>query len=206
MLSPFQISPPETPYPIPISPASIRVCLHPSTHSCLPDLAFPYTGASNPLRPKGHSSHWCPTRSSSATYGAGAMGLFMCTIWLVLQSLRNSGEGVCSGQLTCLSDVLGVSRACCGGRTGFWWYQVALVSVAYVLALASHHLFICGISWSCCLWLWFLPPTSLCVSTPGKPDLSRRNLGIETCGTLSALGADRKWKDPVSGCSSVPVS
>jgi hypothetical protein len=70
------------------SPASMRVLLHPSTHSCLPALAFPYTGASNFLRTKGCSFHLCPTRPSSATYAAGAMGPSMCTIWLVVQSPR----------------------------------------------------------------------------------------------------------------------
>jgi hypothetical protein len=29
-----------------------------------------------------------------------------------------------------LFQCFGVSRTCCGGRTGFWWCQVALVSVA----------------------------------------------------------------------------
>jgi len=32
-------------------------------------------------RTKGFSSHRCPTRPSSATYAAGAMGLSLCTIW-----------------------------------------------------------------------------------------------------------------------------
>jgi hypothetical protein len=56
VLSSFHVSPPQTPYPIPPPPASMRV----HTHSHLPAPAFPYTGASNTLRPKGHSSHWCP--------------------------------------------------------------------------------------------------------------------------------------------------
>ena len=59
---------------------------------------------------------------------------------------------------------VGTSRAHCGRRTGFWWCQIILVSVAYVLALASCHLVISGVSWSCCLWLWLVPPASLCVS------------------------------------------
>jgi hypothetical protein len=58
---------------------------YPPTHSLLPSLAFPYTGASNTLRPKGLSSHWCPTRPSSATYEAGAMGPCMCILWLVVR-------------------------------------------------------------------------------------------------------------------------
>jgi hypothetical protein len=56
-------------------------------HSLLPALAFPYTGALNTLRPKSYFSQWCPTRSSSATYAAGAMGPSMCILWLVVQSL-----------------------------------------------------------------------------------------------------------------------
>jgi hypothetical protein len=92
------------------------------------------------------------------------------------------------------SGVLGVSRACSGGRTGFWWHHVALVSAAYVLALASCHLVISGVSWSCCLWLWLFPPASLCVNTPQRPVLSQRNLGIESCGKGSIPGHRPKPK------------
>jgi hypothetical protein len=56
-----------------------------------PSLAFPYTGALNLHRNKGFSSHWCPTRPSSATYAAGAMGCSMCTLWLVVLSLKALG-------------------------------------------------------------------------------------------------------------------
>jgi hypothetical protein len=80
---------------------------------------------------------------------------------------------------------VGVSRACCGGSTWFWWYQVALVSIAYVLALASPHLVLSGVSWSCSLWLWLVPSESLCVRTPEIPALSGTNLGMESCGTGS---------------------
>jgi hypothetical protein len=83
MLSPFQVSPLESPYPISPPPASMRVLPYPPTHSSLPTVALPYTGASNPLRPKGSSSHLCPTRPFSATYAARAMGRFL---WLVVQS------------------------------------------------------------------------------------------------------------------------
>jgi len=45
MLSPFLISPPETPYPILPPPASMRVLSHQPIHSLLPlSLAFSYTG------------------------------------------------------------------------------------------------------------------------------------------------------------------
>jgi hypothetical protein len=67
-----------------------------------------------------------------------------------------------------------------------------LVSVAYVLALVSHYLVISDIIWSCCLGLWLVLPASLCVSTPGKTVLSRRNLGMERCGTGSAPGCRQK--------------
>ena len=42
MLSPFQVSPPETPYPISPPPASMRVLPHPPTNSSHPAQAFPY--------------------------------------------------------------------------------------------------------------------------------------------------------------------
>jgi hypothetical protein len=58
----------------------MRVFPHPTTHSCLPALAFPYTGASSLHRTKGLSSYWCPTRPSFATYAVGSMSLFMCTL------------------------------------------------------------------------------------------------------------------------------
>ena len=58
MLSPFPI-PPETPYPIPLPPAFMRVCPHPPTHFWLPTFAFPCTRASGFHRTKGLSSHWC---------------------------------------------------------------------------------------------------------------------------------------------------
>jgi hypothetical protein len=71
---PFQ----KPPYPIPPPP------VHEPTYSRLPVLAFPYTGASSLHRTKGLSSHWCPTRPSSATYAAGALSPSLCTLWLVI--------------------------------------------------------------------------------------------------------------------------
>ena len=49
-----------TPYSIPPPPASIRVFLHPPTHSCLPALAFPYTGAQGALLPLIQQGHPLP--------------------------------------------------------------------------------------------------------------------------------------------------
>jgi hypothetical protein len=51
MLSPFLISPPKTPYPVPPPPA------HQPIHSCFLPLAFPYTVALSLHRTKGLSSH-----------------------------------------------------------------------------------------------------------------------------------------------------
>jgi hypothetical protein len=73
MLSSFLVSPLKIPYSIPAPPAQQP------THSCFPVLASPYTEASSLHRAKGLSSHRYPTRSSSATYAAGAMSLSMCT-------------------------------------------------------------------------------------------------------------------------------
>jgi hypothetical protein len=85
MSSPFPVSPLQSPSP---SPASTRVFPHPptqlTTHSCLTALVFLYTGASSLHRTKGHSSRWCPTRPSSATYAVGSMGSSLCTLWLVV--------------------------------------------------------------------------------------------------------------------------
>jgi hypothetical protein len=71
MLSPFPVSPREIPFYEGAPPT------HSPIHSCLPTLAFPYTGASNFLSTKGLSSYSCLTRASPATYSAGAMGSSM---------------------------------------------------------------------------------------------------------------------------------
>ena len=65
--------------------------VHPPIHFHLPDLAFPYSGTSTLPRTKGLSSHWCPTRPSSGTYVARVIGPFMCTLWLVFESLGDLG-------------------------------------------------------------------------------------------------------------------
>jgi hypothetical protein len=49
---------------------------------------------------------------------------------------------------SCFSGVLGYQGLAVVGELGS---DDALVSVAYVLVLASHHLVICGVSCSCCL-------------------------------------------------------
>jgi hypothetical protein len=96
MLFPFLVSPLKTPIPS-SSPWSLP------THSCSPDLAFPYNGTSSLHRIKGLSSHWWPTRPSSATYAAGAMVHSMCTLsllfWRLCQCLTNKKVDVLSQQL-----------------------------------------------------------------------------------------------------------
>jgi hypothetical protein len=56
MLSPFQVSPQETPYPIPPIPTFMSVIPYPPTNAHLPTLAFPYTGVSGLHRTKVLSS------------------------------------------------------------------------------------------------------------------------------------------------------
>ena len=66
--------PPETPYHILPAPASLKVSLHPSTHSHLPTLNSPTLGHLSSLhRTKDLSFHRCLTRPSSATYATRAM-------------------------------------------------------------------------------------------------------------------------------------
>ena len=60
------------------------------------------------------------------------------------------------------------------------------------LSLDFHHLVMCGVSPSCCLLLWLVPPAILCVNTPIRPVISRRNLDMESCGTGSAPGCRQK--------------
>ena len=81
MLSPFLAYPLESPYIVPHPTAFMKVYPYPPTYSCLPSLTFPYTGALSFHRTKGLSSHQCPTKPSSATYVAGAMGPSMCTLY-----------------------------------------------------------------------------------------------------------------------------
>ena len=53
--------------------ASMRMLLHPLTHSCLAALASCYARVPNLHRTKGLPSHWCQIRPSSATYVSWAM-------------------------------------------------------------------------------------------------------------------------------------
>jgi hypothetical protein len=75
MLSHFMVPLPGNPLSHPSSPCFYEGVPHPPTLSCLPTLTFPYTGSSSFYRSKGLFSHWFPTRPSSVTYVAGAMGV-----------------------------------------------------------------------------------------------------------------------------------
>jgi hypothetical protein len=91
----------------PLPPDSMRTLPLPPTHSGLPSLAFPYTGALNTLRLKGHSSHWCPTSPSSGTYVAEVLGPSVCILWLVVHSLGVPGDLAC---LHCCSPPHGTAN------------------------------------------------------------------------------------------------
>jgi hypothetical protein len=84
--------------------------------------------------------------------------------------------------------------ACCGGRTGFWWGHVALVSVAYILVLASWHLVISGGSWSCCVWLWFVPPVLIAVLSLLGNELSHSSIWV-----CNAVAQDQLWAQKPEG-------
>jgi hypothetical protein len=105
---------------------------------------------------------------------------------------------------SCFSAVL-------GNQGSLWWKNWVLMMPSGLcfccLCYAFHPLVISGVSWSCCLWLWLVLPISLCVSTPGRPVLSGRNLGMECCVVQDQLCvANRSQKDPVPSWSLVPMS
>jgi hypothetical protein len=105
-VSPFPGSPPPPKLPIPsLLSLPLRVPHPPTPAFPTPPPAFLYTGPSNPNRTKGHSSHLCPTRPSSATYRAGAMDPSLWTLWLEVQFPETQGPGG-SGWLTLLTLLL----------------------------------------------------------------------------------------------------
>ena len=83
MLSPFPICPPpETTYPMPPPPASMRMFHHQPTYSHLTSLAFLNSGSLS--LPRQDQRLLLPLMLSSATYAVGAMDPSMCTLWLVV--------------------------------------------------------------------------------------------------------------------------
>lgn len=107
---------------------------------------------------------------------------------------------------------VGVFRAYCGGITGFWWFQLALITVVYILVLASCHLvFSClllsltGVYSSCkpvSLWTCGLGVTAL------MGDMhSLGRTGVQTVvskGQILASDVNRKNHFPGCHVSSVP--
>jgi hypothetical protein len=79
-----QVFSPETPYRIPAPPAFMKVCPPPTHLLPPPHHGIPLHWALSLHRTKGLSSHWCPTRPSSAVYASGAVSCSMCTLWLVV--------------------------------------------------------------------------------------------------------------------------
>lgn len=73
--------------------------------------------------------------------------------------LSSSWDGISMKIL--LFGCVRVYRAFCGGKTRFWCWQVALVSVAYNVALASRYLVISGVNSPSCLWLEPIPTMNL---------------------------------------------
>jgi len=69
------------------SPFFYEGFLLPNTHKFPPHRPhIPYIVGFSFGRTKGFS-HWCPTRPSSATHRAGAIGLSICILWVVVLSL-----------------------------------------------------------------------------------------------------------------------
>jgi hypothetical protein len=148
----------------------MRVLSHPPTYSCLPSLAFPYTGALSLHRTKGLSSHWCQTRPSSATYAAEAMGPSRCPLWLVVYSLGALGDLV--GWYCCSSyGAANPFSSFFSGSVSFWfllrnsvlfwqvcWYvtlcfsfaafaMLALLCIFSVLTVVRHGRFLSVLVW-----------------------------------------------------------
>ena len=64
-----------------------------------------------------------------------------------------------------------------------------------------------SVSWSCCLWLKFIPPVGLlaCVTTPGRPALFWQGLCTEVCGLVPVPGCRWLPEGSCPRCSTVPV-
>jgi len=152
----------------PSTPSSLPLLLwgcsttHPSIDFELNTLAFPYTGTPSLLKTKSLSSHWCSTRPSFATFEAGAMGPSMCTILLMVWSLRTLGH--------CILGILGL--------LGFF---VCLLCFCFVLFhfvlfcfLANIHLLVrtyhaCPFGSELPHSGWYFPVLSICLQNSGCP-------------------------------------
>jgi hypothetical protein len=146
MLFPFLVYPQEAPYPILPPPASMRMLPHPGIYSCPTGLTFPYTGVSSLHRTKVSpliDVH--PTRPSSTTYVAGAMGPSMCILWLVVKSLGTLGRGALSRYLVLRTILLTLLSLCpinvCILCLHFHWILESLISffLFFFLHWSRHH-------------------------------------------------------------------
>lgn len=79
MLSPFPVSPPETPYPFPHPPASMRLFPHPPIPASPPNILLHWG-----INPSHDQGPFLPLMPSSATYAARDMDSSMCILWLVV--------------------------------------------------------------------------------------------------------------------------
>jgi hypothetical protein len=100
-LSPFLLRKPPLRFPSPCfcEDAPPPTHPHPPSHP-----GIPLHWALNLHRTKGLSCHWWPTRPSSATYLARAMGCSMCTLWLVVSPWELWGGLV--GWYCCINTTL----------------------------------------------------------------------------------------------------
>ena len=86
MLSPFQVSPLETRYPVTLPLASMRVLLHPSTHSHPSTQVFPYTGCIKHSQAQGPLLPLLYKKATLCHISTGAMGPSISIFWSVVQS------------------------------------------------------------------------------------------------------------------------
>ena len=85
MLFPFPVLLPQTPYPIPVPPAFMRVLSNPPTHSHLTALAFHYTHwDTGPSQDQGPLLPLMPDKAIICYICCCVMGPSMCTLWLVV--------------------------------------------------------------------------------------------------------------------------
>jgi hypothetical protein len=120
------------------------------------------------------------------------MAILACFVCLENSFLSFYSEVVSVFVLLFWGDV--ASRTCFGERIEFWWWQVTLVSIAYILKFAFCHLIISSASYPCYIWLEPVFPVILVVS-----ELLRDQLSL----LLFVSGILGSW-DP--GCVKAPGS
>jgi hypothetical protein len=95
MLSPFPVSPQQTPYCMPQYCASMRVLPHPPIHSCLTALAFLYTGGIKPSQDQGTPLPLMPDKAPPApsVFPLTPPLESLCSVWWLAASIHS-----CTGQ------------------------------------------------------------------------------------------------------------